>query len=80
MRMCQRNSPLDTKVIGKGGEGGALATAVEILLQHVEVRATAGRVLKKAAAWGSPQRERCLTRAAAHGEEHLLVQACSQDQ
>lgn len=79
MRKCERNSPLDTKVSGKEWGGGALDTMVEILLQHMEVPATPGYVLKKAAAWGNPHRDRCLTKAAAHGGEHLLSQACYQD-
>lgn len=80
MRICQRNGPLDTKVSGKGREKGALGIAVEILLQHVEVPTTADYVLKKAAVWGRPHSNRGLTRAAAHGEEHLLIQLCCQDQ
>lgn len=74
MKICQRNGPLDAKVHGKGGEGGALGTTVEILLEYMEVPATARYVLKKIGAWGSPCRHRCLARAAAHGGEHLLIQ------
>lgn len=69
MGVCQRNSSLDTKVSGKGGEGGTLGTIVEILLQHTEVPASAGCVLKKVVASGSPHRDRYLIRAAGHGGE-----------